>query len=69
MSSLEATFVRFGPLSREPKSDSSLAPSYTPTKYQQDVSTATVQEWEKELMEDPKVPRHAYSHRKILTSS
>ena len=32
------------------------APRYTPgVKYQQDVSAASVSEWEKELMEDPKV--------------
>jgi hypothetical protein len=32
------------------------APSYTPiTRHQQDVSASTVEQWEKELMEDPKV--------------
>ena len=32
------------------------APRYTPgVKYQQDVSAASVSEWEKELMQDPKV--------------
>lgn len=37
------------------------APKYTPNvRYQQDVSAATVQEWEKELLEDPKVDRVLY---------
>jgi hypothetical protein len=35
---------------------SNKAPRYTAiAKHQQDVSAATVEEWEKELMEDPKV--------------
>ena len=34
------------------------APKYTPiTKHQHDVSATAVGEWEKELMEDPKVLR------------
>jgi bleomycin hydrolase len=32
------------------------APKYTPiTKHQQDVSASAMEQWEKELMEDPKV--------------
>jgi bleomycin hydrolase len=32
------------------------APRYTPiTRHQQDVSATTVEQWEKELMDDPKV--------------
>jgi bleomycin hydrolase len=37
-------------------SNMSEAPRYTPiTRHQQDVSATTVEQWEKELMDDPKV--------------
>ena len=43
------------------------APRYTPgAKYQQDVSAASVSEWEKELMEDPKVQQHHYQYGHCL---
>lgn len=45
------------------------APKYTPyVKHQQDISPDAVQEWEKELMEDPKV-RHmqAKCNLKLIT--
>jgi bleomycin hydrolase len=31
------------------------APKYTPLKYQRDITAASVEEWERELMDDPKV--------------
>jgi hypothetical protein len=50
--------------------DRPAAPKYTAiTKHQQDISAGAVQEWEKELMEDPKVYKESLWYSNLLTEA